>query len=119
MTILATEVVTVQRRSGSYVDGQFQVSTTDTFSAEIGLQPAPGRVLQQLPWRARKREVLIGYADERQPALRTNAVPGIAPDRIVRADGSEYEVQGVSDWTPHTAGVPHRTYTLVRVADDE
>lgn len=119
MTILHVEPVTVERRTGAYVNSVFQTTATSEFVVDMGLQPAPGRVIQQLPWRARSRGVLVGYADEQQTRLRTAGLPGQAPDRIRRADGDRYEVHGVADWTPHAAGIPHRAYTLVRVSEDE
>ena len=119
MTILATELVTVQRRNGAYVDAEFVASAPSVFNAILGIQPAPGRVLMQLPERARGREAMIAFASAEQPALRTGGVSGELPDRVVRASGDTYEVHAVADWTPHTAGIPHRQYTLVRVADDE
>ncbi len=119
MTILGEEPVTVQRRSGAYVDGVLAITGLTTEPLIIGLQPAPGRVILQLPERARGRETLVGRAAAEQPELRTIGAAGELPDRIVRASGSVYEVQGVADWTPHTDGIPHREYTLVRVADDE
>lgn len=119
MTILGEESVTVQRRTGAYIDGVLAITGLTTEPLIIGLQPAPGRVILQLPERARGRETLVGYAALEQPELRTVGAAGELPDRIVRASGSVYEVQGVADWTPHADGIPHREYTLVRVADDE
>jgi hypothetical protein len=119
MTILAEEPVTIQRRTGAYVDGELTVTGLTTEPLIIGIQPAPGRVMLQLPERARGRETLVGRAAAEQPELRTIGAAGLLADRIVRATGSIYEVQGVADWTQHTDGIPHREYTLVRVGEDE
>jgi hypothetical protein len=119
MTILAEEPVTIQRRTAVYLDGVLAVTGLTTEPMIIGLQPAPGKIIMQLPERARGRETLVGFAAIEQPELRTIGASGTLPDRIIRASGSVYEVQGVADWTPHTDGIPHREYTLVRVAEDE
>ncbi len=119
MTILHEEPVTIQRRTGAFVDALFVVNSLTTLKLDIGLQPAPGRVIMQLPERARGRETLVGRAEVDQPAMRTVGVLPNLPDRIVRESGSTYEVQSVVDWSVHTDGIPHREYALVRVADDE
>lgn len=119
MTILHEEDVTVQRRTGAYVDAEFVVQSLTTLPLSIGLQPAPGKMIMQLPERARGRETLVGRAAAEQPAMRTVGESGELPDRIVRESGSVYEVQGETDWTVHADGIPHREYVLVRVAPDE
>lgn len=119
MTILHTEEVTVERRKGAFVDSIFQTTSTDTFKVEMGIQPAPGRVIQQLPWRARMRGVLVGRADKMQKRLRSAGLPGQVPDRILRGDGDRFEVHADADYTTHMGGIPHREYTLVRVSEDE
>lgn len=118
-TLLGKEPVTIQRRSGSYVDADFVVSSDTTFAAELALQPAGGRAIERLPEGARFGEIWMSWAEPEQAELRTTETPTQLPDVVIRADGRRYEVHAYGDWTPHVTGLPHRTYLLVRIAPDE
>ncbi|MEE9481216.1 MAG: hypothetical protein V3V34_11835 [Kiloniellales bacterium] len=119
-TLLGKESVTVERRTGDYVDGLFVVDSTTTFPAIIAVQPAPGRVLERLPEGARSSTTLRAWAEPEEPALRTADTPGgILPDVVIRANGLRYHVHETVDWTVHDTGLPHRSYILVREESDE
>lgn len=118
-TLLGKEPVTVERRSGGYVDAVFIIDDFDSFPAELALQPAKGRAIERLPEGARFGEIWMSWAEPDEPELRTTKTPTELPDVVVREDGRRYEVHAYEDWTPHQDGLPHRSYLLVREAPDE
>lgn len=119
-TLLGKEPVTVERKSGTYVDGAFVVDASTTFPAIIAVQPAPGSVLKLLAEGARASTTLRAWAEEEEPALRTaDTDGGILPDVVIRANGERYHVHEAVDWTVHETGLPHRAYLLVREESDE
>jgi hypothetical protein len=103
---LKTEPITVMRTSqGEYVAGRYVPGDSQTFEAFGNIQPLNGKELLQLPEGDRDRQAVKIYTAF---ALENN-------DTVTRADGINYEVQAVEDWTAFHQ--PHYKARLMRIEE--
>jgi hypothetical protein len=103
---LDTEKITVTRATqGSYVNGRYLPGDSQVFDAAGNIQPLNGKELLQLAEGDRQRQALKIYTAF---ALENN-------DTVSRADGFQYEVQAVEDWTAFHQ--PHYKARLMRIEE--
>lgn len=106
---LGSRTFTVTRRTGTTVDGDFVVDSTQTFRIIGSLQPITGRELVQLPEGERTRGLFKLYTDA---VLRMQDVFDEVQADTVEYDGRELKVVNREDWRLHTDGCPHFKYEL-------
>lgn len=92
---LSTGAVTVRRRSGAYVAGDFVASADETLTLRGLVHPATGADLKKLPEGERTEGVVRVYTIER--IRLSDRTTGQLADRITYG-GVEYEARTVEDW---------------------
>jgi hypothetical protein len=101
---LNVEAITVTRSAqGSYVSGRFVPGAPTVTTAAGNVQPLSGKELLLLPEGERQRQVVkiyTGFALE-------------SGDIVTRADGIQYDVQAVENWTAFAQ--PHFKARLTRI----
>lgn len=112
---LGSQTLTVERTTGSVVDGVWTQNVTTSFDIAGSVQPVIGRELQSLPegQRTRARYKLFTESD----LIVIDSASGTEPDRVQYLEKS-WQVQEDENWNGHTTGLPHRKYFLIEPGDD-
>lgn len=93
---LASSTVTVTRRVGSYVAGDFGPTATETLTLRGVVHPATGADMKKLPEGERVEGAIRVYTLER--VRLSSRASGDLADRILH-NGVEYEAATVEDWS--------------------
>lgn len=119
MTLLGARKHTILRQApGTYdADGIWRDGIATTFQVRASMQPMSGRDLERLPEGYRQRGAARLFAPI-APPLEPADVAGARCDRLVDAQGREWDVVTVLDWAAHAAPTRHREYLLSLRGED-
>jgi len=116
--LLGATTMTVERRSGGYVDGVWTPAVTETFDIRASWQPINGRERQNLPEGYRTRQTSKLYTQPADVLRGARPGPGGYPEDIVIYKGRRFEVISVEDWRDHNANTRHNKYLLAEIGSD-
>lgn len=88
--------LSVERRSGSYVNGIWTAAAPTVFTIKGSAQPA-GENVELLPEGVRERDAIVIYTATELLTTRSPSNTGGIADRVLFG-GRRYEVQNVDDW---------------------
>ncbi len=119
--MLGVKTITVNRYALAWdAAGQPVIGApASTFTVRGSVQPLGDRVLVKLDEGTRLLARFAMYVKKGQPELHTAGKDSATLADFAVWHDREYAIYGDQDWTDHTPGIPHRSYVLVEIGQDE
>ena len=118
MTLLGAQSLTVTPYTATLANGRYAPVAGTPYVVTGTIVPLSAMDLERLPEGARTSARFALYV-EGDPAVKTTRPGAGTPADRVAWNGKGYVVSGETDLTMHSTGLPHRSYVLSEVGDDE